>query len=122
MVTYYENESEDFTMEIKDRIRYDANEMYEWFIDITDLALELFGDDLFTNIIEKVEINVPFNDKEYKIVEFARHFIDNTRETITNDSEIELDAIDMYITFKNGKIMEIYNSEFGGIGINTNDK
>ena len=61
---------------IEDRLRQEHD---QWYIDITDIAIEMFGD-----IVDKVEIT---------------DFYDYT----------------MLVTFKNGKKIEIWNSEWGGI-------
>ena len=83
--------------EIEDRLRQEHD---QWYIDITDIAIEMFGD-----IVDKVEIT---------------DFYDYTKEEAkwkinSKDSGITFDGENMLVTFKNGKKIEIWNSEWGGI-------
>lgn len=106
-------------MEIKDRIRRDMEDSEDWYIDITDLALQLFDNDLLTNIIEKVEVEAPYRcTDEDKAVNLTRKYIEDIKDSILEYSIIDFDASSMFITFKNGKEIEINNSEFGYISVN----
>lgn len=98
-------------MEIKDRLRY---EMYfrakEWWIDITDIAKRIFGD-----IVVKVEISNFYGYSEEDVIKATTSLIEKLNEKINNDDEIKFDAENMRVTFINGKEVEIWNSECGGI-------
>ena len=60
-------------MDIKDRIRRSTEDTEDWYIDITDLALELFDNDLLTSIIEKVEVKAPYRCMdEDKVFDLSR--------------------------------------------------
>lgn len=97
---------ENVYMEVKDRLRCDDK---QWWIDITDLSKEFFGD-----IVQKVEVSNFYDYTEDEAINGAKAFIEKKKEDI-KDKEINFDAENIRISFINGKTIEIWNSEWGGI-------
>lgn len=111
-------------MEIKDRIRRSTEDTEDWYIDITDLALELFDNDLLASIIEKVEVEAPYRctNEDKALILLTREYIESIKEGMSEYSDIELEASSMFITFTNGKKIELWNSEWGGIRVDVDDR
>ena len=99
-------------MEVKDRLRYELKygRVKDWWIDITDIAKKFFGD-----IVVKVEISNFYDYSEEDVIKATTSLIEKLGEKINNDEGIEFDAENMRVTFVNGKEIEIWNSEWGGI-------
>ena len=93
-------------MNIEDRLRQEHN---QWYIDITDLAIEMFGD-----IVDKVEITNFYDYTKEEAIEGAKVLIEKWKINL-KDSGITFDGENMLVSFKNGKKIEIWNSEWGGI-------
>ncbi len=91
---------------IEDRLRQEHD---QWYIDITDIAIEMFGD-----IVDKVEITDFYDYTKEEAIEGAKALIEKWKIN-SKDSGITFDGEDMLVTFKNGKKIEIWNSEWGGI-------
>ena len=103
-------------MKAKDRLRYELQyngQSKQYWIDVTDLTKELFGD-----VVKKVEISDYFYGyTEDEIIEKTERLIEKQKKSIQDDLGINFDAENMLITFVNGKQIEIWNSEWGGIRI-----
>ena len=93
-------------MNIEDRLRQEHD---QWCIDITDIAIEMFGD-----IVDKVEITDFYDYTKEEAIEGAKVLIEKWKINL-KDSGITFDGENMLVTFKNGKKIEIWNSEWGGI-------
>lgn len=93
-------------MNIEDRLRQEHD---QWYIDITDIAIEMFGD-----IVDKVEITDFYDYTKEEAIEGAKVLIAKWKINL-KDSGITFDGENMLVTFKNGKKIEIWNSEWGGI-------
>lgn len=93
-------------MNIEDRLRQEHN---QWYVDITDLAIEMFGD-----IVDKVEITNFYDYTKEEAIEGAKVLIEKWKINL-KDSGITFDGENMLVSFKNGKKIEIWNSEWGGI-------
>lgn len=100
-------------MKIKDRLRSEAkNNSKQWWIDVTDLVKEILGD-----IVKKAELSAFYDYPEDEVIEATNLFIIKQKEHIKDGLGITFDGENMRITFINGKQMEIWNSEWGGIGL-----
>ena len=100
-------------MEIKDRLRYELKYgAKQWWIDITDLVMDYFGD-----IVAKVEISNFYDCSENEAIEGTKVLIEKQKEYIKEGSGINFDAENMRITFVNGKQVEVWNSEWGGMRV-----
>lgn len=102
-LSFKEKES---NVNIEDRLRQEHN---QWYIDITDIAIEMFGD-----IVDKVEITDFYDYTKEEAIEGAKALIEEWKIN-SKDSGITFDGENMLVTFKNGKKIEIWNSECGGI-------
>lgn len=100
-------------MNIEDRLRQEHN---QWYIDITDIAIEMFGD-----IVDKVEITDFYDYTKEEAIEGAKVLIEKWKINL-KDSGITFDGENMLVTFKNGKKIEIWNSEWGGIRLTENNE
>lgn len=99
-------------MKIKERLR-SVNVTHEnyietvWYVDVTDYAMKIFG-----NVISKAEITLYYDEDNMEEAEMeASRYIDD----IEKYNRIDFDAKDMLITLINGKQIDIWNSEYGGI-------
>ena len=103
-------------MEIKDRLRSIkvTHECYVetvWYVDVTDYAVKIFGD-----IIKKVEVTLYYDENDIEEAQKeAKDYINSIKEDNREISKINFDAENMLITFVNGKQVELWNSEWGGI-------
>lgn len=97
---------EESNVNIEDRLRQEHD---QWYIDITDIAIEMFGD-----IVNKVEITDFYDYTKEEAIEGAKVLIEKWKINL-KDSGITFDGENMLVTFKNGKRIEIWNSEWGGI-------
>lgn len=105
-------------MKIKDRLR-SAKVIHEcyietvWYVDITDYVIEIFG-----GIIKKVEVTLYYDEDNIEEAEIeADNYIDDIKKENSIRNAIDFDARYMLITFINGKQIEIWNSEWGGIKV-----
>lgn len=103
-------------MEIKDRLRSIkvTHECYVetvWYVDVTDYAVKIFGD-----IIKKAEVTLYYDENDIKEAQKeAKDYINSVEEDNRGIGKINFDAENMLITFVNGKQVELWNSEWGGI-------
>lgn len=102
-------------MEIKDRLRSIevAHECYVetvWYVDVTDYAMSIFGD-----VIKKVEITLYYDEDNINEAEIEANGYLEDIEKDSMSNKINFDAKNMLITFVNGKQVELWNSEWGGI-------
>ena len=98
-------------MDIKDRLRYELEyNSKQWWIDVTDLVKEILGD-----IVEKAEVSDFYDYTEDEAIEATKIFMIKQEERIKDGLGINFDGENMRITFVNGKQIEIWNSEWGGI-------
>lgn len=91
---------------IENRLRQEHD---QWYIDITDIAIEMFGD-----IVDKVEITDFYDYTKEEAIEGAKALIEEWKINLKKH-RITFDGENMLVTFKNGKKIEIWNSEWGGI-------
>lgn len=102
-------------MKIKDRLRkvkVDHEHYIEivWYVDVTDYAEKIFGD-----VIMKAEVSLYCDEDNIEIAaKEAKDYIGNVKKD-SSEREINFDAEKMLITFINGKQVELWNSEWGGI-------
>lgn len=84
-----------------------------WYVDITDYAVKFFG-----NIIKKVEVTLYYDEDDIeKAIKEAEEYISNIEKDCHEKNEINFDTQKMLITFINGKQIELWSSEWGGVGI-----
>ena len=93
-------------MEVKDRLRYEDD---YWYVNITDFAKQLFGD-----IVTKVEVSDAYKCTEMEAIEEANDLIELIKQGI-DYTGIVFNERSMRVTFINGKEIEIWNSDCGGI-------
>ena len=86
---------------IEDRLRQEHD---QWYI-----AIEMFGD-----IVDKVEITDFYDYTKEEAIEAAKVLIEELKINLKKH-RITFDGENMLVTFKNGKKIEIWNSEWGGI-------
>lgn len=110
-------------MKIKDRLRSIKvpHEHYietVWYVDVTDYATNIFGD-----VIKKVEVTLYYDEDNTEEAEMeASGYIDDIEKDNDIISKINFDAKNMLITFVNGRQIEIWNSEWGGIKTSKDNK
>ena len=110
-------------MEIKDRLRSIkvTHECYVetvWYVDVTDYAVKIFGD-----IIKKAEVTLYYDEDDIKMaIKEAEEYMCNVEKDNCENDKINFDAENMLITFVNGKQVELWNSEWGGIRIPINNE
>lgn len=84
-----------------------------WYVDITEYAVKLFG-----NIIKKAEATLCYDEDDIeKAIKEAEEYLSNVKRDCHEKNEINFDTQKMLITFINGKQVELWSSEWGGIGI-----
>ena len=102
-------------MEVKDRLRSIevTHECYVetvWYVDVTDYAMSIFDD-----VIKKVEITLYYDEDDINEAEMeANEYLEDI-EKDSMSNKINFDTKNMLITFVNGKQVELWNSEWGGI-------
>ena len=110
-------------MEIKDRLRsikvtHKCYVETVWYVDVTDYAVKIFGD-----IIKKAEVTLYYDEDDIKMaIKEAEEFMCNVEKDNCENDKINFDAENMLITFVNGKQVELWNSEWGGIRIPINNE
>lgn len=102
-------------MEAKDRLRNVkiTHEHYIetiWYVNVTDYAANIFGD-----VIKKVEIVLYYDEDDINEAEMEANGYLEDIEKDSMSSRINNDTRNMLITFINGKQVEVWNSEWGGI-------
>ena len=106
---------------IKETIKYPNREAIRYYIDVTDEFYKLFG-----NVINQVKIELDeYFDFEYEDEEERRKIEKDMYRMAENtfyylerkfvENKIDLNGMNIYITFYNGKIIKIWNSDLGGI-------
>lgn len=66
------------------------------------------------DIVKKVEVSDFYGDTKEQAIEGAKILIEKWKQN-AKDSGITFDGENMLVTFKNGRKIKIWNSEWGGI-------
>lgn len=84
-----------------------------WYVDITEYAVKIFG-----NIIKKAEVTLYYDEDDIeKAIKEAEEYLSNVEKDCHEKNKINFDTQKMLITFINEKQVELWSSEWGGIGV-----